>query len=102
MIGISVLLALTLGMMVPAVVLKDSVFKNRPWLLYLLSSIMAFGIEVDSKRMYLLCSVTDQGQALEMDRKAFGFCCKSETSKDIKKSEEYYLYIFKTCIDLQS
>ena len=46
-VGISVVLALSLGMMVPVVIYNDNVFQKRPWLLYLLSSIMAFSIEVN-------------------------------------------------------
>ena len=48
MVGISSILALTLGMMVPAIVLKDSVFQKQPWLLVLMSGVMAFGIEVSA------------------------------------------------------
>ena len=46
-VGISVLLALSLSMMVPVVIYNDNVFQKRPWLLYLLSGIMAFSIEVN-------------------------------------------------------
>ena len=48
-VGISVLLALSLSMMVPVVIYNDNVFQKRPWLLYLLSGIMAFSIEVNWK-----------------------------------------------------
>ena len=54
MVGISSLLALSLGMMVPAIVLKDSVFKKQPWLLVLMSGVMAFGIEV-SVHLTVVC-----------------------------------------------
>ena len=46
-LAFSVLLALSLSMMVPVVIYNDNVFQKRPWLLYLLSGIMAFSIEVN-------------------------------------------------------
>ena len=43
-VGYSVLLAITLCMML--VIYNDHIFKDRPWVLYLLSGIIAFSIEV--------------------------------------------------------
>lgn len=38
--------------MVPVVIYNDNVFQKRPWLLYLLSGVMAFSLEVNWKRMF--------------------------------------------------
>lgn len=44
-VGFSVLLALSLSMML--VIYNDNLFKEKPWVLYVLSGIMAFSIEVN-------------------------------------------------------
>lgn len=48
-VGFSVLLALSLSMML--VIYNDNLFKEKPWVLYVLSGIMAFSIEVNWKWM---------------------------------------------------
>jgi hypothetical protein len=46
-LAFSLLLTLSLSMMVPVVIYNDNVFQKRPWLLYLLSGVMAFSLEVN-------------------------------------------------------
>ena len=48
-VGYSVLLAITICMML--VIYNDHIFKERPWVLYLLSGIIAFSIEVMIRRL---------------------------------------------------
>ena len=44
----------------------------------------------------------DHGDLYELERQAFEFFGRSETSRDMKKSCKYHLYISKNSIDLQN